>query len=153
MKPSTLLFSALLLGIIGGLVGDYLGSLLREGPVQEEVCAKSFVVVNDAGNMRGKWTSLSNGSAIFTMFDRAGKQRGQLMVLQDGRPNLTIFDEQGSRRGVFGMNPEGKPVMSLDPDKCCPDDDPEMPASKLNPKTKGAEKAPKVPKGPKPPPT
>jgi|GEM_PF-1461474 len=154
MKTSSLLFSALMLGIIGGLVGNYLGSLFREGPVREEVRAKSFVLVNDAGNMRGKWAALPNGSAILALFDRAGKQRGQLVVLQDGRPNLTLFDAEGARRGVFGMSPENKAVMSFDPEKCCPDDNPDTPASKLNPKTPNAEKkAPAAPKGPKPPPT
>jgi hypothetical protein len=70
-------------------------------PIEAEVRAQHFVLVDEKGKERAALTADRAGSVFFVMFDNAGKTRMNLSVTPDG-PNMILFDPSGQPRTVLG---------------------------------------------------
>jgi hypothetical protein len=70
-------------------------------PVEEEVRARHFVLVDDKGRERASLVADSAGSVFLVMFDGTGKTRTSLSVSNDG-PGLILYDASGQQRTIIG---------------------------------------------------
>jgi hypothetical protein len=70
-------------------------------PVEGEVRAHHFVLVDEKGKERASLVADSAGSVFLVMFDAAGKTRANLSVGNDG-PSLVLYDATGRQRTIIG---------------------------------------------------
>jgi hypothetical protein len=70
-------------------------------PVEAEVRANHFVLVDDKGKERASLVADGAGSVFLVMFDTAGRTRANLSVSNDG-PSLVFYDPNGRQRAILG---------------------------------------------------
>ena len=70
-------------------------------PVEAEVRAYHFILVDENGKERASLAADRAGSVFLVMFDTAGKARANVSVTPDG-PALILFDPSGQARAVLG---------------------------------------------------
>jgi len=70
-------------------------------PIETEIRAKHFVLVDEKGKERASLVTDAAGSAFLVMFDAAGKTRASLTVTNDG-PSLNLLDRSGQPRTILG---------------------------------------------------
>jgi len=70
-------------------------------PVEAEVRAQHFILVDGKGKERASLVADGAGSVFLVMFDAAGKTRANLSVSNDG-PALVFYDPTGQARTILG---------------------------------------------------
>ncbi len=70
-------------------------------PVEAEVRAQHFVLVDGKGKDRASLVADGAGSVFLVMFDGQGKTRANLSVSNDG-PSLIFYDAEGHQRTIVG---------------------------------------------------
>ena len=70
-------------------------------PVENEVRAHHFVLIDDKGKDRASLVADGAGSVFLVMFDAVGKTRTSLSVSNDG-PSLIFYDAKGQQRTIIG---------------------------------------------------
>ena len=111
-----LLMLTVLAGFLGG-AGCNL--LLRSTPpvaqaaVLEEVFAKKFVLVDDAGKPRALLGLVANGRSGLALYDGAGKPGIDLIVLPDGGSALTLHDAASNAAVGLTIVPDGGPGLEM----------------------------------------
>jgi len=70
-------------------------------PVEAEIRAQHFVLVDDKNKERASLVSDAAGSVFLVMFDTTGKPRATLSVGNDG-PSLVFYDRSGQQRTIIG---------------------------------------------------
>lgn len=103
----------LVLTVVAGFLGGAACNLTFRGTpavgqAQEEVRAKSFVLVDEARAPRAALTIQADGSPCLSLSDAAGNPRAALSVLADGRPGLGLSDAAGKPRAVLGFKANGE---------------------------------------------
>lgn len=81
--------------------------------VQEVVKAKTFEVLDSAGNERAVLATAPDGFPLLSLDDKDGKARARLAVLPDGRSALTVLDRNGKLRVSLAVQPDGSPELAL----------------------------------------
>jgi hypothetical protein len=70
-------------------------------PIEAEVRAQHFVLLDEKGRERASLVADGAGSAFLVMFDASGKTRANLSVSNDG-PSLIFYDAAGHQRTIIG---------------------------------------------------
>jgi hypothetical protein len=70
-------------------------------PVETEIRAQHFVLVDEKNKERASLVSDSAGSVFLVMFDSTGKTRASLSVGNEG-PSLIFYDRSGQQRTIIG---------------------------------------------------
>jgi hypothetical protein len=70
-------------------------------PVEEEVRAHHFVLVDERGKERASLVADNAGSVFLVMFDATGKTRANLSVTNDG-PSIVLYDAGSQQRTIIG---------------------------------------------------
>lgn len=82
--------------------------------VHDVVKAKSFQLVNDAGQTRGGMSLDADGDPTLFMIDRDGQLRFQIyQTTESGQFGLTINDRQGNSRLWIGESDGGRPMLFM----------------------------------------
>ena len=82
------------------------------GAVQDEVKAKSFRLVDDAGKTRAWLNCFTDSPATLGFYDAAGKPRATLGYNRNGEPCVVLADEDGmARTSWFVVAGETKLIM------------------------------------------
>lgn len=101
----------LMIGLIGSLALSgaiiFDPALVRSlTDVGSEVRARTFLLEDDDGNVRGLWQLDDQGTVRLSIHDAAGRARMNLAVLEDGAPGISFADEADRRRVVLGLLPD-----------------------------------------------
>ncbi len=83
---------------------------------EEAIRAKSFEVVDDEGNLRGRIGAESSGDVGIQLFDANGITRVLLAVNRFGTPQFGHFDENGTARVDITSGIDGQIVRLNDED-------------------------------------
>ena len=75
---------------------------------QQEVRAKRFVLVNNAGDARVILQSRPDGGAGIELYTASGHKAGQFVVNGKEDCYLSLFDEGGKTRAEVGYNARGR---------------------------------------------
>ena len=104
---------ALVVLVVSGFLGGAACNLMtRSGPVvaqatssqvQEEIRAKRFVLVDEAGATRAVLGFNDRGNPGLVLRDAAGKTRAGLALQPDGTPGLALKDAAGKTRAALGL--------------------------------------------------
>ncbi len=98
-------------------------------PLQNEVRAKRFVLVDDDGDCRASLGFIPGRkvhgrsvpgfeSAVLSLFAKSNKTAITLMVMHDGRPAMMLNGKDGKSRIMARLLPDGNPaVWFMDDDK------------------------------------
>src|SRR5262245_21077526 len=70
-------------------------------PIEEQVRARHFVLVDERGRERASLVADNAGSVFLVMFDGTGKTRANLSVTNDG-PSLVLYDAGTQQRTIIG---------------------------------------------------
>ena len=70
-------------------------------PIEEQVRARHFVLVDEKGKERASLVADNAGSVFLVMFDGTGKTRANLSVTNDG-PSLVLYDAGSQQRTIIG---------------------------------------------------
>lgn len=105
MSLWTVLGMAILLGLVIALVA-YAARRGMPGSVAKTIEARSFVVRDASGRVRGAWGMAEDGSLRFSLQDVRGKGGVTMTVLKDGSAGVTIADTLGNDRAVIGLLPD-----------------------------------------------
>lgn len=81
-------------------------------PVPDVVKAKSFQLVNDAGQTISELSMDRDGDPMLVMNDRAGKCRFVLYQM-DGQVRLEFVDRNGNARLFLGESDDGRPMLQM----------------------------------------
>ena len=73
------------------------------GSVAPVVEARSFVIRDRTGRVRGSWGIDDSGALRLVMVDRGGQPAMTIAVLQDGAPGIQLADSAGRARIVLGL--------------------------------------------------
>ena len=88
--------------------------------VADVVRAKSFQLVNDAGQTRAELALDADGDPALVMNDRNGKRRFGIYQQADGSQQLVIGDQSGDVRLLVGESDDGGPMLYMtDQDGSC----------------------------------
>lgn len=71
------------------------------------VQARSFVLQDAKGKVRGTWAVTQEGVVQFALSDGPGQPRVRLSVLEDGSPGLALVDGKGRPRAALGLLADG----------------------------------------------
>jgi predicted nucleic acid-binding Zn ribbon protein len=84
--------------------------------VAPEVSARSFVLRDADGTVRGVWGVAQEDSSLrFVLQDPAGRPRIRMSLLGDGSAGISLIDSAGQRRAVFALEAsEGGSVVLAD---------------------------------------
>lgn len=75
----------------------------RGGGVAEAVEARSFVLRDEDGHVRGVLGFSRDGGPRLMLQDRDGRERLRLTLLPDGSPGLSFTDREGRSRAALGF--------------------------------------------------
>jgi hypothetical protein len=78
----------------------------RAGRVASVVQARSFVLVDDEGVVRGEWRGGEDGAPQLALRDSEGRARLRLSVLADGSSGLVLSGRDTRPRAVLGVLPD-----------------------------------------------
>ena len=81
--------------------------------VADTIRAKSFQLVNDAGQTRAELSLDQDGDPVLVMNDRNGKRRFRIYQSEDGSQRLEINDRNGKRRLYVGESAGGRPMVYM----------------------------------------
>jgi hypothetical protein len=97
-------FGALL--IMGMAVVIALGVVLvyTTRSVATEVSARSFVLRDATGAVRGLWAVAQDSTLRFVLQDHAGQPRVRISLLNDGSAGVSLVDSAGRARAVFALD-------------------------------------------------
>ena len=88
--------------------------------VADVVRAKSFQLVNDAGQTRAELALDADGDPALVMNDQNGKRRFGIYQQADGSQQLVIGDQNGDVRLLVGESDDGGPMLYMtDQDGSC----------------------------------
>lgn len=90
-----------------------------EAVVQENLKVKNLEIVDDDGNTRAVFTTISGGRPSLTLLDNNGDFRVWLTLNDDGSPNLLLFDQGrivlmdgvGGIRSTYGLDATNNPAI------------------------------------------
>ena len=127
----------IVLTVVSGFLGGGVSNLLLRGvpaaaqgaKVQDEVLARKFMLVDEAGKVRAS-LDLNTASPLepeltpgLELYDAAGKWRAGLCLGEDGSPALALYDAAGkwgpegwdarTPRANLGVGPDGSPGLTL----------------------------------------
>lgn len=101
--------AALVSLVLGAAAAPRLPHLGQEvpagGPVLEEVRAKRFLLLDDAGKLRGVLGSATGGAVSLGLLDNDDKIRSILIVDANGTPRLEMLATDETRRAVLSVFP------------------------------------------------
>jgi len=84
------------------------------GPVQDNVRARRFELVDARGNVRAVLgTQSDNGAPGFLVSDSAGRPRIALHVSPEDAPAFDLLDASGAPRVHVALDAEGAPLVTL----------------------------------------
>ena len=89
------------------------GNRTDRGPYQEVVRAKSFELVNDAGETRAMLAVDDDGQPGLGLFDRNGNYRLALFQSNDGGSGLVLLDQGGQQRLRLGISEGGSSYIDI----------------------------------------
>jgi len=82
-------------------------------PVQPEVAARRFVLVDAKGRVRGQFGSWQDGSPLLQLNGRDGRERLLLVASDDGSTGLRILDTTRVHRVFLQTGRDGWPELLL----------------------------------------
>lgn len=106
--------AALALAALGLLAGASEPSAVR---AKEEVRARSFTVVDEEGEARGRLHVSDYGSLRLDLYDPEMVLRASLYLGSKGSPALNLFDAKGKMRASLGVRSDGWASLGLYDDK------------------------------------
>jgi hypothetical protein len=132
MKQTFLIIAALLAGFVGGILGTRVGRA-RQQNSQQVIRARSFELVNEAGQVLSFW-GVDKGQNIVLTFGSRGPFRGSALLpgrppgdLEDPHKQVTAIGLQGDDMPLMKMSgadgktrvrlllsPDGKPTLSME---------------------------------------
>jgi hypothetical protein len=62
---------------------------------RDVVTARSFVLVDGQGRVRGTFDTARDGDPTLGLRDRGGRERVAVQVLKDGAPKMSLMDAGG----------------------------------------------------------
>lgn len=82
-------------------------------PVQPEIAANRFVLVDRQGHVRAQLGQWSDGSPVFQLDSRSGHERLLLIAGEDGASGLRILDSTGVHRVYLQTGRDRWPELIL----------------------------------------
>ena len=79
--------------------------------VADVISAKSFRLVNDAGQTRAELSLDQAGNPMLIMNDRSGNRRFRIFQGENGQQRLVISDRGGNIRLYIGESDDGRPML------------------------------------------
>jgi len=79
----------------------------RLPPPGAVVQARSFVLQDAKGKVRGTWGVTEEGAVQLALADESGQPRVRMSVLEDGSPGLALVDGDGRPRAALGLLADG----------------------------------------------
>ena len=89
-------------------------AVARDAPARDiprVITARTFILVDDQGNLRAALGQLDDGSPALDLYDRRGTRRAGLSATDDG-PALRLSDPDGTLRAGLGAYDDG-PALDL----------------------------------------
>ena len=113
LLSSCALLLAVALGACANADGD------GEAAIQETLKVKNLEIVDDDGNTRAVFTTISGGRPSLTLLDSTGDFRVWLTLDDDGSPNLLLIDKGrvvlmdgiGGTRSIYSLDEANNPSM------------------------------------------
>jgi len=94
-------------------LGLVLTLVYRFLPVQPEVAASRFVLVDRQGHVRAQLGQWSDGTPVFQLDSREGRERLLLVASEDGSAGLRILDSTHVHRVFLEAGRDGWPRLIL----------------------------------------
>jgi len=100
-----LVAAVVVLGVTAAVVALF--GTRRLPPPGSVVQARSFVLQDAKGMVRGTWAVTEEGVVQLALADKSGQPRVRMSVLDDGSPGLALVDGKGRPRAALGLLADG----------------------------------------------
>ena len=100
-----LVAAVVVLGVTSAVVALF--GTRRLPPPGAVVQARSFVLQDAKGMVRGTWAVTEEGVVQLALADKSGQPRVRMSVLDDGSPGLALVDGKGRPRAALGLLADG----------------------------------------------